>query len=58
MARSHLVIGKAGGLTVTESLTAARPLVIVGAVPGNEQMNETWVTMSGAGVSAKGSGRR
>ncbi|MFO0666020.1 MAG: glycosyltransferase [Polyangiaceae bacterium] len=52
MAGSHVVVGKAGGLTVTETLTAARPLVIVGAVPGNEAMNETWVTMGGAGASA------
>lgn len=52
MDRAHVVVGKAGGLTVTETLTAGRPLVIVGAVPGNEQLNETWVTMGGAGVSS------
>lgn len=52
MAEADVVVGKAGGLTVTEALTAGRPLVIVGAVPGNEQLNETWVTMGGAGVSA------
>src|SRR5205807_5836265 len=43
VADAHVVVGKAGGLTVSETLTAGRPMIIVGAVPGNEQQNETFV---------------
>jgi processive 1,2-diacylglycerol beta-glucosyltransferase len=53
MRDAHLVIGKAGGLTVSEAMTAARPMVLVGTVPGNETANEVLVRESGAGVAAK-----
>ena len=53
VAEAHVVVGKAGGLTVSEALTAGRPMVIVGAVPGNEQMNEERVVSAGAGYGAK-----
>ncbi len=49
---AHVVVGKAGGLTVSETLTAGRPMVVVGAVPGNEKLNEAFVVGSGAGVVA------
>jgi processive 1,2-diacylglycerol beta-glucosyltransferase len=52
VAEAHLVIGKAGGLTVSETMAAGRPMVIVGAVPGNEKINEEHVTRAGAGVAA------
>jgi processive 1,2-diacylglycerol beta-glucosyltransferase len=52
-AESHVVVGKAGGLTVSEALTAGRPMVIVGAVPGNEALNEAFVVGGGAGVAAR-----
>jgi processive 1,2-diacylglycerol beta-glucosyltransferase len=52
LAEAHVVVGKAGGLTVTEAMTAGRPMVIVGAVPGNEAVNEVLVTDGGAGVAA------
>lgn len=51
MAEAHVVVGKAGGLTVTEAMTAARPMVIASAVPGNEAVNEARVVRAGAGVS-------
>jgi processive 1,2-diacylglycerol beta-glucosyltransferase len=53
LAEAHVVVGKAGGLTVSESLTAGRPMVIVGAVPGNEALNEGFVVGGGAGVAAR-----
>ena len=51
VAEAHLVVGKAGGLTVSEALTAGRPLVIVGAIPGNEAQNEEFVVEGGAGIA-------
>jgi processive 1,2-diacylglycerol beta-glucosyltransferase len=52
LAEADIVVGKAGGLTVTESLTAGRAMVIAAAVPGNEKMNEEFVVEGGAGVAA------
>jgi processive 1,2-diacylglycerol beta-glucosyltransferase len=52
MAEAHVVVGKAGGLTVTETMTAGRPMVIAAAVPGNEKANEEYVVRAGAGVVA------
>jgi processive 1,2-diacylglycerol beta-glucosyltransferase len=53
VADAHVVVGKAGGLTVSETLTAGRPMVIVGAVPGNEKINEEMVVRARAGYAAK-----
>ncbi|HEX3772145.1 MAG TPA: glycosyltransferase [Polyangiaceae bacterium] len=53
LAAAHLVVGKAGGLTVSEAMTAGRPMVIAGAVPGNETLNADLVVASGAGVVAE-----
>jgi processive 1,2-diacylglycerol beta-glucosyltransferase len=52
VASAHLVVGKAGGLTVSEAMTAGRPMVIAGAVPGNETFNVEIVAGAGAGVVA------
>ena len=52
VAEAHVVVGKAGGLTVSETMTAGRPMVIVGAVPGNEKINEELVTRAGAGYAS------
>jgi processive 1,2-diacylglycerol beta-glucosyltransferase len=53
VAEAHVVVGKAGGLTVTETLTAGRPMIIASAVPGNEELNEAFVVEGGAGVAAE-----
>ena len=53
VAEAHVVVGKAGGLTVSETLTAGRPMVIVGAVPGNEKINEEMVVSAKAGYAAR-----
>ncbi|MEO8875542.1 MAG: glycosyltransferase, partial [Polyangiaceae bacterium] len=55
VADAHLVVGKAGGLTVTECMAAGRPMLIVGAVPGNEKLNEEFVVRGGAGLAPEAS---
>ena len=53
VAAAHVVVGKAGGLTVSEALTAGRPMVLAGAVPGNETTNAELVVNGGAGLVAQ-----
>ena len=53
VADAHVVVGKAGGLTVSETLTAGRPMIVIGAVPGNETLNEAFVTGGGAGFACE-----
>jgi processive 1,2-diacylglycerol beta-glucosyltransferase len=53
IAEAHVVVGKAGGLTVTETLTAGRAMIVASAVPGNEKLNETFVVDGGAGIAAE-----
>jgi processive 1,2-diacylglycerol beta-glucosyltransferase len=53
VAEAHVVVGKAGGLTVTETLTAGRAMIVASAVPGNEKLNEAFVVGGGAGVAAE-----
>jgi len=50
VAEADVVVTKPGGLTVSECLAAGRPLVLVGAVPGQESLNQAWVTGQGAGL--------
>jgi processive 1,2-diacylglycerol beta-glucosyltransferase len=56
LAEAHVIIGKAGGLTVTETLAAGRPMIVVGAVPGNETINEDFVVRGGAGLASEPEG--
>jgi processive 1,2-diacylglycerol beta-glucosyltransferase len=53
VAEADVVVTKPGGLTVSECLAAGRPLVLVGAVPGQETLNQAWVTEQGAGVACR-----
>ncbi len=53
VAAAHLVVGKAGGLTVSEALTAGRAMVVAGAVPGNETINAQMLGAAGAGIVAR-----
>ncbi len=53
IARAHVVVGKAGGLTVSEALAAGRAMVIAGAVPGNEGLNAAYLEEGGAGLVAR-----
>jgi processive 1,2-diacylglycerol beta-glucosyltransferase len=53
MAASDLVVGKGGGLTITESLCAGKPMVLFGAVPGQESRNVQQVVGYGAAANAR-----
>lgn len=53
MAVSDVVITKAGGLTVSESLAIGRPLIIYRPIPGQEKGNTEYLTMAGAARSAE-----
>lgn len=50
IATSDLIVGKAGGLTVSEVLARGVPLIIPTPVPGQEQANADHVVGSGAGL--------
>ncbi len=47
---SELVVGKAGGLTVSEVIARGVPLIIPTPVPGQEQANADYVVEAGAGL--------
>lgn len=49
MHAADLIASKAGGLIVTESLACGLPMLLVGALPGQEQGNAAYVVESGAG---------
>jgi processive 1,2-diacylglycerol beta-glucosyltransferase len=53
MAEAHVLVGKPGGLTVSESLAAGRPMVLVGACPGQETRNQAWLLDQGAAAVAE-----
>ncbi len=52
MSAADLVVGKGGGLTITESLAMARPMVLTGAVPGQETRNVVVMVRKGAASRA------
>lgn len=53
MRSHHLVISKAGGATVQESLAAGTPMIITQVVPGQEEGNAHLVCQHGAGRQAE-----
>jgi len=55
MAASDLVIGKGGGLTVTESLCVGKPMILFGSVPGQETRNAHSMARQGAARIANSS---
>jgi processive 1,2-diacylglycerol beta-glucosyltransferase len=50
MAEAHVLVGKPGGLTVSEAMAAGRPMILVGACPGQEVLNQRWIVERGAAV--------
>jgi processive 1,2-diacylglycerol beta-glucosyltransferase len=52
MAESHLLISKAGGATVQETLAAQTPMIVTQIVPGQEEGNARLVMESHAGALA------
>lgn len=55
MAASDLLVGKAGGLTVSEALATGLPLIIYNPVPGQEMYNVDFLVNYGAGLWARDS---
>jgi processive 1,2-diacylglycerol beta-glucosyltransferase len=49
----HLLIGKAGGATVQETIAAACPMIINQVIPGQEEGNAQLIEMLGGGVVAR-----
>jgi len=49
MRASDCVLGKAGGLTVSESLACGLPLILIDVIPGQETGNAEYVTHGNAG---------
>jgi processive 1,2-diacylglycerol beta-glucosyltransferase len=52
MVENHLIISKAGGATVQESLAAKTPMIITQIVPGQEEGNARLILEKGAGALA------
>ena len=52
MQASDVLLGKAGGLIVTEALACGRPLVLIDVIPGQETGNADYVVKGGAGELA------
>jgi UDP-N-acetylglucosamine:LPS N-acetylglucosamine transferase len=52
MRASDCVLGKAGGLTVSEALACGLPLILVDVIPGQETGNADYVVSGNAGVLA------
>ncbi len=50
MLASDAIIGKAGGLMVTESLACGLPIMLIDMIPGQEEGNRDFVIENGAGV--------
>jgi processive 1,2-diacylglycerol beta-glucosyltransferase len=50
MDASDVIIGKPGGLTTSEVLAKAKPMIIIDPIPGQEQRNCEYLLESGAAV--------
>ena len=53
MAISGIVITKAGGLTITESLVSKLPIIIINPIPGQEEENAQFLVDSGCAIWIK-----
>jgi processive 1,2-diacylglycerol beta-glucosyltransferase len=53
MRAADVLVGKAGGLTVSESLAVALPLIIYNPVPGQELFNVDFLVNYGAGLLSR-----
>lgn len=53
MRAADCIVSKAGGLIVTEALACGRPLLLVDALPGQEEGNAAYVVEGGAGELAR-----
>ncbi|MBO5348842.1 MAG: glycosyltransferase [Clostridia bacterium] len=53
MSISSLVVTKPGGLTITESLASALPILIINPIPGQEEENAEFLEQAGVAVWLK-----
>jgi len=53
MAMADLLVSKPGGLTTSEALACALPMVVVNAIPGQETRNATMLFEEGAAISGE-----
>jgi len=51
--RASLFVGKPGGVTVAEALVVGLPMVVYGAIPGQERANVAFVVAAGAGRATR-----
>ncbi len=51
---ADVVVGKAGGLTITESFLKNKPVIMTGSIPGQEARNVVCVKAHHAGIEASG----
>ncbi|MDO8513053.1 MAG: glycosyltransferase [bacterium] len=52
MSVADIIIGKPGGLTVSEALALGRPIIIINPIPGQEDANANFLTRNLAGLQA------
>lgn len=50
MSCADIVVGKSGGLVVTEALAIHKPMVIINPMPGQEERNSDFILESGSGT--------
>jgi processive 1,2-diacylglycerol beta-glucosyltransferase len=50
MAISDLFIGKPGGLTLSEAMASALPMILLNPIPGQEEINAASILEQGVGV--------
>ncbi|MFH1846446.1 MAG: glycosyltransferase [Candidatus Omnitrophota bacterium] len=50
---ADVIVTKAGGLTVAETLVKGLPMIIVNPIPGHERMNADYLIAKGAAVEVK-----
>ena len=55
MRASDLLVSKAGGLIVTESLASGLPMILIDAIPGQESGNAKFVQETKTGIWVKNS---
>ncbi len=53
MAKARLLVTKPGGVTVSEALAMGLPMVVYGAIPGQEEENERFLVSAGAARAPK-----
>lgn len=54
MAEAQLLVTKPGGVTTSEALAIGLPMVLCGAIPGQEEGNQTFLVAAGAATAPGG----